>query len=87
MVKGTSVKTKRSVVIHKKDDRAENLYQLIGQVQENVSELIRMYGELPDSRHKSVGGRMKPTLKQEVIAEQIKLAEARLNRLMRLLEK
>ena len=86
MANSSGVQTKRSVVVHKKDNRVENLYQLIAQVEEHVAELTRMYSELPDSKHKSVGGMMKPTLKQEIIAEQIKKAEVRLNKLIRLLE-
>lgn len=87
MAKKTGVTTKRSVVVHKKDEKAENLYHIIGQLQEQITELTRMYGELPDSKHKGVGGMMKPTLKQKVIAEQLKRAEGRLDRMTRLLEK
>lgn len=87
MVKKSDVKTKRSIVIHKKDEKAENLYHIIGQLQEQLTEMTRMYGELPDSKHKGVSGMMKPTLKQKMLGEQIKRAEERLDRMTRLLEK
>ena len=87
MAKKSGTRTKRSVIVHKKDEKAENLYHIIGQLQEQIAELTRIYGELPDSKHKGVGGMMKPTLKQKMVAEQIKSAEERLNRMTRLLEK
>ena len=46
-----------------------------------------MYAELPDSNHRDVGGRMKPTTKQMEIAKQIKRAQARADKLMRIIEK
>lgn len=87
MAKKNDTKTKTSIVVHKKSEKADNLYQIIGQLQDQISELTRQYGEVPDSKHYGVGGQMKPTLKQQMLADQIKKAEARLDRMTRLLEK
>ena len=87
MADDKGVQTKRSVVVHKKDEKVTNLYQLIAQQQEYLTELTRMYGELPSSKHKGVRGTMKPTLKQENVAKQIEKAEKRLDTLMKMLEK
>ena len=79
--------TKRSVVVHKKDIDVNNIYQMLNVVENNIQELTRMYSELPDSNHRDVGGRMKPTTKQMEIAKQIKRAQARAERLMQIIEK
>lgn len=79
--------TKRSVVVHKKDEKVQDIYQLIAQQQEYITELTRQFGELPDSKHKGLRGTQKPTLKQETVAKQLEKAEARLDTLMKILEK
>ena len=56
-------------------------------IENNIQELSRMYAELPDSNHRDVAGRMKPTQKQIEISRQIKSAQARADRLMRIIEK
>ncbi|MDP8263038.1 MAG: hypothetical protein P9M13_07025 [Candidatus Ancaeobacter aquaticus] len=80
-------KTKRTVIVHKKDIKVDNIFQLLSVVENNIQELNRMYAELPGSNHRDVGGRMKPTTKQIEIAKQIKSAQARADRLMRIIEK
>ena len=80
-------KTKRSVVVHKKDINVDNIYQMLNVVENNIQELTRMFSELPGSNHRDVGGRMKPTTKQIEIAKQIKRAQARADRLMQIIEK
>jgi len=79
--------TKRSVVVHKKDISVDNIYQMLNVVENNIQELTRMFSELPDSNHRDVGGRMKLTTKQMEISKQIKSAQARADRLMRIIEK
>jgi len=79
--------TKRSIVVHKKDIDVNNIYQLLNVIEGNIQELNRMYAELPDSNHRDVRGRMKPTTKQIEIAKQIKIAQARADRLMKIIEK
>lgn len=86
MAKKSDVKTKRSVVVHKKDEKIDSLYQLLGQLESNIEELTRMYTEAPESKHYGVGGKMKPTHKQEILAEQIKRAQRRADRLMKMIE-
>lgn len=81
------LKTKRSVIVHKKEENIQDLYQVLGELERTIQELSRIYSELPDSRHRGVGGRMKPTLKQEQIARQIEQAQARADRIMKLIEK
>lgn len=80
-------RTKRSVVVHKKKEEIENLYQILRQLGRNIQELSRSYSELPDSKHRGVGDWMKPTLKQEQITKQIRQAQARAERLIKLIEK
>jgi len=80
-------KTKRTVVVHKKDINVDNIFQLLSVIENNIQELTRIYSELPDSNHRDVGGRMKPTTKQMEIAKQIKRAQARADKLMRIIEK
>ena len=85
--KKEATRTKRSVVIHKKDVNVDNIYQMLNVVENNIQELTRMFSELPDSNHRDVGGRMKLTTKQMEISKQIKSAQARADRLMRIIEK
>jgi len=80
-------KSKRSVILHKKEAPVENLYEMLGEVERTIRELSRMYIEVPESRHSGVGGRMKPTEKQEMIKEQIDKAQKRADRLISLIDK
>ena len=80
-------KTKRSVIVHKKEERIENLYQALGEVERTIQELSRIYIELPESGHRGVGGEMKPTGKQKMIQKQLEQAQARADRLIKLIEK
>lgn len=83
----TGLRTKRSIIFYKKGEKIENLYQILGEVERKIQELSQIYAELPDSRHRGIGGKMKPTLKQKLIQEQIERAEAMAERLMKLIEK
>lgn len=85
--KAPAPKTKRSVIVHKSEKAVENLYQMLGQIENTIEELARLYTELPDSKHYGVGGKMKPSLKQEIIAEQLRHAQIRAARILRLIEK
>ena len=80
-------KTKRSVIVHKKEERIENLYQVLGEVERTIQELSRIYAELPESKHRGIGGQMKPTEKQRMIRQQIERAQSRAERCIRLIEK
>ncbi len=85
--KTSAEKSRRSVIVHKSQKPAADLYQMLAQVEDTIAELSRIYADLPDSRHYGVGGRMKPSLKQEMIAEQIRHAHLRAARLIKLMEK
>lgn len=80
-------KTKRSVIVHETKKKTEDLYQVLGEVERTIQELSRIYTELPESKHRGVGGQMKPTEKQKMIQKQIDQAQARAERLIRLIEK
>lgn len=64
----------------------EDIYQLLAETQKTIEELTRIYGELPDSERYGVGGTMRPTLKQQVISEQLFQAETRAKRIEKLIE-
>ena len=85
-IKETAPKTKRSVIVHKTEKPVENLFNLLGQIHTNIEELSRVYAELPSSRHRGVGGKMKQTVKQEFLTEQINLARERADKIVSILE-
>lgn len=77
---------KKSSTLDKPRKPVEDIYQLLAEVQKTIEGLTLIYGELPDSKHYGVGGTMKPTLKQQVISEQLLQAEARDRRIEKLIE-
>lgn len=83
----TPPKSKRSVIVHKSTKSTDNLFQILGNIENSIEELSRIYSELPDSKHYGIGGVLKPTLKQKVIEEQLRKAHARAQRIMTLIEK
>lgn len=71
----------------KSDKPVENLYQSLAETERSIAELSRIYAELPDSNHFGIGGKMAPTLKQEVISEQLRQAQTRAQELLKLIKK
>lgn len=80
-------RTKRAVIVYKKDQKIDNLYHILGELEEAIRELCVIYAELPDSKHRGVGGRMKPTPRQVQIERQIEQTQARAVRIMKLIER
>lgn len=82
---GEMPQTKRSVILHKKQERLENLFLVLGEVERTIQELSRLYIEVPESKHRGVGGRLKPTDKQRLIAVQLEHAQKRADKLIKLI--
>ncbi len=80
-------KRKESLIVHKTLKKTEDFYQVLGEVERTIQELSRIYTELPESKHRGVGGKMKPTNKQEMINQQLEYARKRAERIIRLIER
>lgn len=80
-------KIKRSVIVHETKKKTEDFYQVLGEVERTIQELSRIYTELPESKRRGVGGKMKPTHKQEMINQQLEYARKRAERIIRMIER
>lgn len=65
----------------------DNLCQILGEIERTIQELSRQYADLSDSNHFGIGGIMKPTVKQDVIKQQLDEANKRADRLLKAIEK
>ena len=81
------VSSKRSVIVHKKEGKIENIFQLLGEVERSILEFSRIFVEAPDSKHKTASGKMKLTEKQELILKQIKQANKMSGSLIQIIER
>ena len=65
---------------------AENLYQVLAEIERTIQQLSSVYATTESSQHIGAGGQLKLTPQQETIKQQLADAQARYDRILKILE-
>ena len=78
---------KKTTITYKTTPKpAEGLAQVLAETERTIQELTRMFADSASSKHIGAGGKLKLTPQQEAIQKQLADAQARHERILKILE-